>query len=657
MLGYDSFSEVCNRDIEAAGYDPSYTREEFIRMMETKGEVSGLEAYWTRRDGTKIFLRESARAIRDVEGKVIYYDGTVEDISQRKEAENALVRSNLEILRNNERLESLVNITHYRASSIQDLLDYSLNEAIKLTQSRIGYIYYYSEKDQMFTLNTWSKEVMDECRVAIPQTRYELEKTGCWGEAVRQRRPFLINDYHPNNEFIKGTPEGHVRLKKFLTVPVFAMDEIVAVVGVANKEEDYTQADIHQLTLLMDSIWKIVERERDQAALLEAKEKAEQSDRLKSAFLANMSHEIRTPMNAIVGFAGMLNDPDLSAEERLHFTEIIQSRSDDLMHLINDLLEISRIESGNATIIKGCVELNKVVEEMEAVFRQRLIKLKKPSLALETRKSFPDDRCCIITDGFILKQVFSNLIDNAIKYTESGFIKFGYDVPENGRITFFVSDTGLGISKENQNLIFETFRQAEIPDLHKYGGTGLGLSICKGSLALLGGDIRVESAPGEGSTFFFTLPFEEQAIPIEESAAKQEPHDQPSGYQWKGKKILLVEDEKSNMEFLEIILSRTGAELIPLYTGAELRRYFGNLADYDMVLLDIRLPDASGWDLARELKARRPQLPVIAQTAYAMSSDRQKSEEAGCVGYISKPIHREQLLAIMARHLENHFRT
>jgi len=386
--------------------------------------------------------------------------------------------------------------------------------------------------------------------------------------------------------------------------------------------------------------------------LLRAKMKAEESDRLKSAFLANMSHEIRTPMNTIIGFASLLADGELSDEERNRFSEIIQSRSEDLLHLINDILDISRIESGNVTVLKERVSLNAIIDEMESVFGEKLRRTKKTHLILSTEKGLSTHLSDMKTDGFILKQVFSNLIDNAIKYTETGSIRFGYHPPNENRITFFVKDTGIGISPEYREVIFQHFRQADSTNTYKYGGAGLGLSICKGSITLLGGDIRVESEPGKGSTFLFTLPYE--SLPESQKNAFSVPAGEKvkCSYRWNGKKILLVEDEETNMEFLKIILKPTQAELIPAYSGKEVVKLYGTLASLDLVLLDIRLPDASGLDLAGEIKKTHPDLPVIAQTAYAMSSDKHKIKAAGCDNYISKPINKNKLLEMISGYFE-----
>jgi PAS domain S-box-containing protein len=392
----------------------------------------------------------------------------------------------------------------------------------------------------------------------------------------------------------------------------------------------------------------ITRRKAAEEELIRAREKAEESDRLKSAFLANMSHEIRTPMNAIVGFAEMLSNPDLPTAERYQYSSIIQSRSGDLMHIINDLLEISRIESGNAMVVKSGIILNDLIDEMETVFTQKIRRAGKEAISLHGCKGLATPQSGIITDGYILRQVFTNLLDNAIKYTLSGAISFGYQPPADGFIAFYVTYQGIGIAPEKHQVIFEHFRQADIENQHTYGGTGLGLSICKGSLALLGGKIRVESQPGKGSTFRFTLPYEQLQDKEPEQPVKtgSDPIARPGS--WKGKRFMLVEDEETNMEFLTIILSGTGAELVPVFNGRDVRSLFSELARFDLVLLDVRLPDANGWELAKEIKSQRPDLPVIAQTAFAMPADRQKSEESGCDGFISKPIRRDLLLQLIS---------
>lgn len=403
----------------------------------------------------------------------------------------------------------------------------------------------------------------------------------------------------------------------------------------------------------------VTDRKNMITELVSARQKAEESDRLKSAFLANMSHEIRTPMNAIVGFSDMLTDPNLTDEERSRFSKIIQSRSDDLMHLINDLLDLSRIESGTIKVANDRISLNALLEEIEVVTREKLARVKKSGLKVTCSKPFANGSDFFVSDPYILRQVFNNLIDNAIKFTETGSIQFGYRLPANQILTCFVTDTGIGISPENQKIIFEHFRQAETDHPNKYGGTGLGLAICEGSLALIGGTIRVDSQTGSGSTFSFDLPYSQKAPDKHADELRPTGKGKPGGKPdksvtsqpglLKGKRLLICEDDPSNLEYLQIILSRTGADIITVSTGAAMREYYPIIRNIDLILIDIRLPDTDGYTLAREIRNLRPDIPIIAQTAYAMSSDQVKSLEAGCNDYIPKPINKELLIAKIRR--------
>ena len=343
-------------------------------------------------------------------------------------------------------------------------------------------------------------------------------------------------------------------------------------------------------------------------------------------------------------------------DNNLHHFEVVLNPLHDPegkpFYFLPIILDISRIESGNTTVILERVILKNMINELESVFSQRIMKVRKPEIILKAEIPPAGAPAVFTTDPYILRQVYSNLIDNAIKYTERGEIRFGFHPPQNGVITFYVIDTGIGIAPENQALIFEIFRQADMKDSHKYGGAGLGLAICMGSLALLGGEITVKSTPGLGSTFQFSLPFGEDPVAGESSGLRKIEAAGTGKHRWKGRQILLVEDEETNMEFLRTVLRRTGAHLVPAYSGQQLRDHYRDLSQFDLVLLDVRLPDADGWDLASEIKAIRQELPIIAQTAYAMTTDRQKGEESGCDGYISKPINKETLLRTMARFLD-----
>lgn len=381
--------------------------------------------------------------------------------------------------------------------------------------------------------------------------------------------------------------------------------------------------------------------------LIVAKEKAEAADRLKSAFLANVSHEIRTPMNAIIGFCEMLAEPGIDEDERSRFTGIISSRSQDLLHLITEILDIAGIESGDTAAELSDVNIDQLLFEIEQETLSKIQRNKKNHLAFRLDHPASGAGFSIMTDYFLVKKVLGNFIDNAIRYTHQGLITLGYDPPKSHFINFYVSDTGIGIKPEDQESIFMTFRQAEIENRSKYGGTGLGLAICKGFAGLLGGQVSLSSIPGEGSTFFLKIPYQSTAFAHspKPAAIVSKPIAQLN---LKGKRVLLVEDDLTNMEYLKILLQSIDAEVICSYSGKDVRKIYNELNAFDLVLLDIRLPDANGLELASEMKAIRSELPVIAQTAYAMSTDRKLSFDAGCDGYIPKPVRKEELLNLIA---------
>jgi len=593
--------------------------------------------------------------IRASEDKLRSEKANIEQLIQARTAE--LIQANRKLeheITERKNAEKIQQVLYNVSNAVSNTRDEE--ELIRIIGKELGvlvdttnfYIAFYDEATGMFS-SPYLQDEKDDL------TSWPAAKS-MTGLVVLQDKSVLITPTERKEVLGSGAVEIiGVPAACWLGVPLHIDGRVFGafVVQSYDNPHAYSEEDMEILEFVSEQVGLSIQRKRIEQDLIAAKEKAQESDRLKSSFLANMSHEIRTPMNAIVGFASMISDPDLSEEERNKFSAIIQSRSNDLMHIISDLLEISRIESGNATVIRQTVSMNVVIDELESVFSERIVRNKKTNLTLLPERNFTGKNLDIITDGYILKQVFSNLIDNAIKFTDSGMIRFGYHAPEDGKVTCYVSDTGIGISQENLTLIFEYFRQADTHDKHKYGGTGLGLAICKGLLDLLGGEIWLESEPGKGSTFFFSFPFEAEPDSKLPGKISLGSNKKTGLHNWSGKKILLVEDEETNMQFLNIILKRTGASLVSAYSARELRKSFAQLETFDLVLLDIRLPDASGWDLAKEIKALQPSLPVIAQTAYAMSTDKQKSEEAGCDGYISKPISKDKLMALLTGYLEN----
>ncbi len=373
------------------------------------------------------------------------------------------------------------------------------------------------------------------------------------------------------------------------------------------------------------------------------KQRAEEGNKLKTAFLQNMSHEIRTPMNGIMGFASLLRNPDLQNDTRERYIEVIQKSGKRMLNIIDDLVDVSKIETGQLTINKAEVDVDRLLKELFDVYKNETEEKK-----LHYSFEIPENNKIVkvVTDEKRLNQVLSKLLNNAIKFTHRGSIRFGYTI-EKDFLQFFVSDTGKGISRNIKHDIFERFIQEDHNIARDYEGAGLGLAISKALVEALGGEIWYESLPGKGSTFYFTIPAE---IHTDTSMRKITASDSELTFSKKAT-ILIVEDDAISMLYLKEIFSGKNTELIQVSDGQSAIEAVKSNNEIDIVLMDIKLPIMDGYTAAREILKLRPDLPVVAQTAYADPAAQQKSMEAGCVAYLSKPINKTKLLEIIKKHI------
>ncbi|MFO8053978.1 MAG: ATP-binding protein [Bacteroidales bacterium] len=384
-----------------------------------------------------------------------------------------------------------------------------------------------------------------------------------------------------------------------------------------------------------------------QKQLEKEKRRAQEADRLKTAFLSNMSHEIRTPMNAVIGFAELLNDIDTSKEEQREYSDLIIRNSTQLLGLIDDIIDVAKIEAGQVQIKKELFPLSEIVSRTSNIARE-FIESEGKDIGIKILT--PEDTSAdqVFTDPYRVIQVMKHLLSNAVKFTTKGTISAGYSVStfnNKPAIRFFVRDTGIGIPEEKQALIFERFRQVEETHIRDYKGAGLGLTICKKLIELLDGEIGFSSQTGEGSVFFFYLPMD--ALP--EKTIKQKKPEKVAAYNWPGKRILIAEDIEANYLYLEALLKPTGVHIV--WTGDGDTTVEKCLEDgrIDLVLMDVQMPGMNGYEATAVIKKYRKALPVIALTAFASYNEQEKSIRAGCDFYLTKPLKAEILLPVIEK--------
>jgi len=381
-----------------------------------------------------------------------------------------------------------------------------------------------------------------------------------------------------------------------------------------------------------------------------AKERAEESDRLKSAFLANMSHEIRTPMNAIIGFTDLLGDSDLTEEQKEELIEHINKNSNTLVYLIDDIIDLAKIEAEQLKINKTETDINQILKDIIQSFIETNHLKENDKIEINLKKGIESDNFTINTDPIRFQQILINLIGNALKYTEQGFINCGYKVKtekNSSFLEFYIKDTGVGIAKNKHKQIFERFNKVEDSKTKLYRGTGLGLTITKKLVEMLGGKIWLESEENKGSTFYFSLPVEEFKGQLDTENSKLDSFVK----NWKKNTILIAEDEDSNYRVLQMALKRTNINILRAENGKQAIDICKANKKINLVLMDIKMPEVNGIEATKEIKKLRPDLPIIAQTAYAMSEDKKSTMEAGCVDYLPKPIKAKVLISTLNKYL------
>jgi PAS domain S-box-containing protein len=579
----------------------------FSEIAANKLNIKDLEKWYIQKDGKIICLLTNGIPILDKDGNMKGYRGIDKDISEYKKAE-AEIRE--------------------RAVQYSNLANSGLS--LLWTSGTDKLCNYFNNSWLSFTGRSLEQEIGDGWTDGV----HPDDIAGCvktYLTAFEKKEPFEM-------EYRIMHASGEYKWIVDLGTPNYSgAGEFIGYIG---------------------NCFDITERKQAEHDLRLAKEKAEESDYLKSAFLSNMSHEIRTPMNGILGFTQLLKTPDLSGEELQDYVRIIEKSGARMLNIINDIIDISKIESG---LMKIDISKSNINEQSDYIYTFFKPETERKGLKFHYRKTLQTKEATINTDREKLFAILTNLVKNAIKYTDEGSIEFGYvstgSTTGTGsavgelvepELEFYVKDTGIGIRTDRQQAIFERFFQADTSDSRAYQGAGLGLSISKAYVEMLGGKMRVESEYGIGSTFYFTLPYPgklAEQIPVLKRKPVKTLTDQVQKL-----KVLIAEDDETSKQLLNISLRSIGKEIITVGTGIEAIETCRNNPDIDLVLMDIQMPVMDGYEATRQIRQFNKKIIIIAQTAFGLSDDPEKAVEAGCNDYILKPIIKGQLQNVIEKY-------
>lgn len=634
MLGYtdDELPNISSTwESLTAPEDVKRSKKMMHDLVNKKIDRYELEFKMLHKNGHWVDILSRADAVLNEKGKAIRIVGTHIDITERKKAEQVqkVIYNISTAVGTSKSLESFIGLMQKELGTIIDTTNF--------------YIALYDPKKDSLSLPFFVDEKDNFTSIPAGKTlTYYVIKT---------QKPLLATKEKYKELVDLGEVENYGSIQKiWLGVPLKVEGEVTGVLAVQSytDENAFDQTDQKMLEFIADQISILINRKNNEVNLKEALKRATESDRLKSTFLATMSHELRTPLNAIIGFSEFLNQKS-PPEDVEKFGKIINSSGYHLLSIVNDLFDITLIESGETKTRMEEVPLKNMFNDVHSIIVDKQLRSGKSNI--ELRLEIPPDEIdlIIITDLNKLRQILTNLLKNALKFTVEGHIKYGYKLGKeqnNTVLQFYVKDTGIGVKKDKQEIIFNIFTQGEDTNTRRFGGTGIGLSVAKKLTELLGGRIWLESEENKGSTFFFSLPFNKPQIEVTKDSGNIE-----SKIKYNKKLILIAEDDESSYTYIKFVVKKLGLNCIWAKNGKEAVSMCKENQNINLVLMDINMPVLDGFKATLEIKKFNSNLPIIAQTAYAIAGDREKILEAGCDDYISKPINRKALVNVIEKHL------
>ena len=633
------------------------TAKTYVNMWEAITDGETWKGVFINKKKTGEIYYEEAKIspVFNQEEKITHFVAIKEDITERIQKEKELLQAKDQAEESENRIKNLLVEMQLKNTEISALLDSAkrilettsfvetakiiFDHCKKLTGAKAGYVALLSEtgeENNVLFLDDGRENFSVDANLSMPIR-------GLREQAYLNKDVVYENDFD-NSDWVKFMPEGHVFMRNVLFAPLVIRNQAVGLIGLANKKSNFTDDDARIVSAFGELSSLALFNSRNIEEMKLAKEKAEEGDLLKSSFLANMSHEVRTPMNGIIGFSQFLKMPDLDEENKLRYINIINDSCKQLLSIIEDILEVSKLETGQIEILNQEFEVSDIVNNVYINYQE---KAELKNINLSYKNDLPA-RKLLYTDRQKVTQILTNLMSNALKFTHEGSIEMGA-VDKKDYVEFYVKDTGIGIEPDIRDKIFERFRQAETTISRTYGGTGLGLAIAKGYLELMQGEIWLDSKLEEGSTFYFRLPYKIGRSKMFEinNDINTFPEIEP-----KEAKVLVAEDEEINFQYIKRVFNEIGIEnIIRAHNGQEAIDICSKEDNIHLIMMDLKMPILNGFDATRKIKSMGLDIPIIAQTALAIPGDKQKALDVGCDDYISKPIDYDKLLEIIEKYI------